>query len=84
MFFLLLCIYLLIDFCFLAVFEELPLAPPPPPRQFTESELKNMRRQEESVMRELRIFLRDIALRLFRDRKFAVFAKPVDLEEVCF
>ena len=33
-------------------------------------------------MRELRLFLRDILNKLGRDRKFQIFAKPVDEEEV--
>ena len=33
-------------------------------------------------MRELRLFLRDVVNKLGRDRKFNVFAKPVDPMEV--
>ena len=33
-------------------------------------------------MRELRLFLRDMTNKLARDRKFQIFAKPVDVEEV--
>ncbi len=62
--------------------EELPKAPPPEPRKLTETELKRLNSQEEATMRELRLFLRDCLNKLGRDRKFAIFAKPVDEEEV--
>ena len=62
--------------------ELLPKAPPPEPRKLTDSELKLLNQQEEATMRELRLFLRDILNKLGRDRKFQIFAKPVDEEEV--
>ena len=41
-----------------------------------------MRDHEENTLRELRIFLREITVKLMSDRKFKEFYKPVDLEEV--
>lgn len=38
--------------------------------------------QEEDVLRELRLFLRNITERLSLDRRFKAFTKPVDIEEV--
>ena len=38
--------------------------------------------QEEATLRELRLFLRDVLNKLGRDRKFSIFTKPVDEEEV--
>ena len=63
-------------------YEVLPKAKPPEPRQLTDTELKRLRKHEESTLRELRLFLRDILNKLGRDRKFSIFAKPVDIEEV--
>ncbi|ESP00580.1 hypothetical protein LOTGIDRAFT_213026 [Lottia gigantea] len=62
--------------------EVLPIAPPPKPKTLSESELRKLKHQEESTLRELRIFLRDVLTKLGRDRKFSMFTKPVDLEEV--
>uniref|UniRef100_A0A6Q2YVD6 ATPase family AAA domain-containing protein 2 n=1 Tax=Esox lucius TaxID=8010 RepID=A0A6Q2YVD6_ESOLU len=62
--------------------EVLPLAPPSPPRQMTETELLRLEEQEEDTLRELRLFLRSVTERLSRDRRFKAFTKPVDLEEV--
>ena len=63
--------------------EELPKAPPPQPRHLTPKELKKLQMQEEATLRELRLFLRDVLNKLGRDRKFSIFTKPVDEEEVC-
>lgn len=52
----------------------LPPAAPPPPRQLSE--------QEKDVLRELRLFLRNVAERLALDRRFKAFSRPVDTEEV--
>ena len=38
--------------------------------------------QRESVLRELRVFLRDATNKLLAERKFKEFVKPVDPEEV--
>ncbi|NWS44732.1 ATAD2 protein, partial [Probosciger aterrimus] len=62
--------------------EELPVAPPPKPRQLTEEERRQLEEQEEDTLRELRIFLRDVTHRLVIDRRFRAFSKPVDPEEV--
>ena len=45
-------------------------------------ELESLRAMEENILRELRLFLREIVWKLMADRKFKEFLKPVDLEEV--
>lgn len=62
--------------------EVLPKAPPPPPRTLTDKEVKTLRDKEESTLRELRIFLREVVNKVVKDRKFYIFARPVDVEEV--
>jgi len=62
--------------------EVLPEAPCPKQRELTEKESKALLQEEESVLRELRLFLREITWKLLADRKFKEFSKPVDLEEV--
>lgn len=62
--------------------EVLPKAPPPPPRKLSEKEMKVLRDKEESTLRELRIFLREVINKVVKDRKFYIFARPVDVEEV--
>ena len=64
------------------VLEVLPEAAPPEPRKLTETEKARLFKQEEATLRELRLFLRDTLNKLGRDRKFNLFAKPVDEEEV--
>ncbi|KAL2084285.1 hypothetical protein ACEWY4_019803 [Coilia grayii] len=64
------------------VLEVLPVAPPPPPRQLTEQEVQQLEDQEEDTLRELRLFLRDVTNRLAQDKRFKVFTRPVDPEEV--
>ncbi|CAI9736477.1 family AAA domain-containing 2B [Octopus vulgaris] len=64
------------------VFEELPRAPPPVPRKLTETELAKLKSHEEATLRELRLFLRDIWNKLAKCRKFAIFMRPVDIEDV--
>ncbi|KAJ7401198.1 ATPase family AAA domain-containing protein 2 [Pitangus sulphuratus] len=61
--------------------EVLPVAPPPKPRQLTKEEIRQMEEEEEDTLRELRIYLRDVAHRLVVDRRFRPFMKPVDPEE---
>ena len=56
-------------------------APVAPPRQLSAEELRYLRKQEEMLVRQLRLFLREMHGRLFRDRRFQIFAKPVDPEE---
>ena len=62
--------------------EVLPKAAPPPPRQLTAVEVARLRKHEETTLRELRLFLREILNKLSKDRKFNLFAKPVDAEDV--
>ena len=64
------------------VLEPLKKAPPPEPRKLTEKEQKKLMEQEEDTLRELRIFLRDILSKLGREKKFTIFTKPVDIEDV--
>ncbi|XP_026202970.1 ATPase family AAA domain-containing protein 2-like isoform X2 [Anabas testudineus] len=62
--------------------EILPLAPLPPPHQLSKQERIRLEDQEEAVLRELRLFLRNVTERLTLDRRFKAFTKPVDIEEV--
>ncbi|KAL4237041.1 ATPase AAA domain-containing protein 2 [Mactra antiquata] len=62
--------------------EILPKAPPPEPRKLTDQELKKLHEHEEATLTELRLFLRDVLNKLGRDRKFFIFTKPVDVEDV--
>ncbi|XP_038656120.1 ATPase family AAA domain-containing protein 2B isoform X1 [Scyliorhinus canicula] len=66
----------------LLALEVLPPALPPTPRQLSEEEIKRIEEQEENTFRELRLFLRDITKRLAIDKRFSIFSKPVDIEEV--
>uniref|UniRef100_A0A8C0GL39 ATPase family AAA domain containing 2B n=1 Tax=Chelonoidis abingdonii TaxID=106734 RepID=A0A8C0GL39_CHEAB len=66
----------------LCALEVLPLALPSPPRQLSETEKQRMEDQEENTLRELRLFLRDVTKRLATDKRFNIFSKPVDIEEV--
>ncbi|KAM4790847.1 LOW QUALITY PROTEIN: ATPase family AAA domain-containing protein 2-like [Cyanocitta cristata] len=61
--------------------EVLPVAPPPKPRKLTEEEIRQVEEQEEDTLRELRIYLRDVAQRLVIDKRFKAFTKPIDPEE---
>lgn len=62
--------------------EVLPKAEKQAARQLTDVERRRIREREEATFRELRLFLRDVINKLGRDRKFAMFAKPVDVTEV--
>ncbi|KAM4042046.1 ATPase family AAA domain-containing protein 2B isoform 2-T3 [Anomaloglossus baeobatrachus] len=62
--------------------EVLPPAPSPPPRLLSEVETQKMEDNEENTLRELRLFLRDVTKRLATDKRFNLFSKPVDIEEV--
>ena len=64
------------------VLEPLAKAPPPEPRKLTDREQRKLIEQEDDTLRELRIFLRDILSKLGREKKFGIFTKPVDIEEV--
>uniref|UniRef100_A0AAR2J466 ATPase family AAA domain-containing protein 2 n=1 Tax=Pygocentrus nattereri TaxID=42514 RepID=A0AAR2J466_PYGNA len=60
----------------------LPLADDPGPRQLSPEEQRRLEEQEENTLRELRLFLRDVTKRLATDKRFQIFSKPVDIEEV--
>ncbi|NXK55909.1 ATD2B protein, partial [Chauna torquata] len=66
----------------LRAMEVLPLALPCPARELSEAEKQRMEDQEENTLRELRLFLRDVTKRLATDKRFNIFSKPVDIEEV--
>ncbi|XP_072426990.1 ATPase family AAA domain-containing protein 2-like isoform X3 [Chiloscyllium punctatum] len=66
----------------LQALEVLPLAPPSEPRHLSKEEVKQLEEEEEGTLRELRLFLRDVTHRLANDKRFKVFTKPVDVEEV--
>lgn len=66
----------------LQALEVLPVAPPPEPKPLTAEEVKRLEEQEEDTFRELRIFLRNVTHRLAIDKRFRVFTKPVDPDEV--
>lgn len=68
----------------LRALEVLPLALPCPARELSEAEKQRMEDQEENTLRELRLFLRDVTKRLATDKRFNIFSKPVDIEEVLF
>jgi len=58
------------------------LAPKTEPRKLTPTELKRVHDKEETTLRELRLYLREVINKLAKDRKFSVFTKAVDIEEV--
>uniref|UniRef100_A0A673G3W1 ATPase family AAA domain-containing protein 2 n=1 Tax=Sinocyclocheilus rhinocerous TaxID=307959 RepID=A0A673G3W1_9TELE len=62
--------------------EVLTLVEDPGPRQLSPEEQWRLEEQEENTLRELRLFLRDITKRLATDKRFQIFSKPVDIEEV--
>nr|XP_013005422.1 LOW QUALITY PROTEIN: ATPase family AAA domain-containing protein 2 [Cavia porcellus] len=66
----------------LQALEVLPVAAPPEPRPLTAEEVQRLEEQEEDTFRELRIFLRSVTHRLAIDKRFRVFTKPVDPDEV--
>ncbi|KAJ8378811.1 hypothetical protein AAFF_G00236280 [Aldrovandia affinis] len=59
-----------------------PIEDPGGPRQLSEEEQRRLEEQEENTLRELRLFLRDVTKRLATDKRFSIFSKPVDIEEV--
>ena len=65
-----------------SVQESLPVVPAPENRQLTEKEEKRLKRKEEALLRELRIFLRDIWTKINRENKFFMFRMPVNTDEV--
>ncbi|KAM6953957.1 ATPase family AAA domain-containing protein 2B [Aplochiton taeniatus] len=60
----------------------LPMAEAPAPRILSAQEQRRLAEQEENTLRELRLFLRDVTRRLATDKRFSIFSKPVDIEEV--
>ncbi|KAK7151151.1 hypothetical protein R3I93_012170 [Phoxinus phoxinus] len=62
--------------------EVLTLTEDPGPRQLSPEEQCRLEEQEENTLRELRLFLRDVTKRLATDKRFQIFSKPVDIEEV--
>lgn len=63
-------------------YEVLPLVEDPGPRQLSPMEQRRLDEQEDNTLRELRLFLRDVTKRLATDKRFQIFSKPVDIEEV--
>ncbi|XP_071378344.1 ATPase family AAA domain-containing protein 2B [Centroberyx affinis] len=62
--------------------EALLVAEAPGPRVLSAEEQRRLAEQEENTLRELRLFLRDVTKRLATDKRFSIFSKPVDIEEV--
>lgn len=62
--------------------EVLPVAEVPGPRVLSPEEQLRLADQEENTLRELRLFLRDVTKRLAIDKRFNIFSKPVDIDEV--
>ncbi|XP_015250146.1 PREDICTED: ATPase family AAA domain-containing protein 2B [Cyprinodon variegatus] len=62
--------------------EVLEVAETPAPRVLSEEEKRRLAEQEDNTLRELRLFLRDVTKRLATDKRFSIFSKPVDIEEV--
>ncbi|CAB1343220.1 unnamed protein product, partial [Coregonus sp. 'balchen'] len=62
--------------------EVLPVVEVPGPRILSPKEQHRLADQEENTLRELRLFLRDVTKRLAIDKRFNIFSKPVDIEEV--
>ena len=60
----------------------LPVAEAPGPRALSAEEQRRLAEQEENTQRELRLFLRDVTKRLATDKRFSIFSKPVDIDEV--
>ena len=62
--------------------EVLAVLPIPDSRELTEREEKRLTRKEDTLLRELRIFLRETWQKINREQKFFMFRTPVDTEEV--
>lgn len=58
------------------------MAEAPGPKVLSAEEQRRLAEQEENTLRELRLFLRDVTKRLATDKRFNIFSKPVDIEEV--
>ena len=68
--------------CTEAPVEQLAVAAAPEPRELTQIEQDKLLKQRQAILRELRVFLRDLTNKLLAERKFKEFTKPVDPEEV--
>ena len=53
--------------------EKLVVLPAPESRKLTEREEKRLKKKEEALLRELRIFLRDVWNKINRESKFFMF-----------
>ncbi|KAM6899619.1 ATPase family AAA domain-containing protein 2-like [Xenentodon cancila] len=62
--------------------EILPVAPLPSPQRLLHRNRLRLEEQKEVVLRELRLLLRNITERLMLDRRFKIFTKPVNTDEV--
>jgi len=62
--------------------EILEVLPVPESRELTEKEEKRLRRKEDSLLRELRIFLRETWNKINREQKFFMFRTEIDTEEI--
>lgn len=51
-------------------------------RILIDKEVKILRDKEESIFREFRIFFREVVNKVVKDRKFYIFVRFVDVEEV--
>ena len=58
-------------------YPPLPKAPAVSAKPLTEDEQKSKTAEEEGCLRELRIFLRDCISKLYKERKYHIFFKPV-------
>ena len=62
--------------------ECLEVLPVPESRELTEKEEKRLLRKEDTLLRELRIFLRETWNKINREPKFFMFRTEIDTEEV--
>lgn len=62
--------------------EILAVLPIPESRELTEKEEKRLARQEDTLLRELRIFLRDTWQKINKEQRFFMFRTAVDTEEI--
>jgi hypothetical protein len=53
----------------------------PQTRRMNEAEIKHLEQTYEQMLRQFRIFLRDMLGKLVRDRRFQAFHLPVDVED---
>ena len=62
--------------------QILEILPIPESRELTEKEEKRLRRKEDGILRELRIFLRETWNKINREQRFFMFRVPIDTVEV--